>query len=121
MRVICEVVVSDILPTLRSLITKELVQNYNLSQIEVSKKLGITQPAVSQYKSGVRGSKAKKILGNKKVMNEIKKLVGEIARNDFVPVDIHVKICRLSEKLVEEKIFGGEISPGPCIIERFSK
>ena len=121
MRVLCEVVVSDILPTLRSLITKELVQNYRLSQTDISKKLGITQPAVSQYKSGVRGSKVKKILRNKKVMNEIKKVVEEIARNDFSPMDVHVKICQLSEKLVEEKIFGGEISPGPCIIERFNK
>ncbi len=121
MRVLCEVVVSDILPTLRSLITRELVQNYKLSQIVISKKLGITQPAVSQYKSGIRGSKAKKIMGNKSIMGAVKKLSADIASKEFSPVDVHIRICQLSEKLIEEKIFGEEISPGPCMIERFNK
>ncbi len=119
MRVLCEVVVSDILPTLRSLITRELVRNYKLSQVDISKKLGITQPAVSQYKSGMRASKAKKITGNKTIMSAIKKLSADIASKEFSPVDVHVRICQLSEKLIEEKIFTDEeISPGPCIIDR---
>ena len=124
MRILCEVVVSEILPTLRSLITQELVQSHKLSQVQVSKMLGITQPAVSQYKRGIRGSHVKKILSNKKIMNEIKKFSNEIATKKFSPIDVHVGICRLSEKLIQAKIFSNEeINPGPCIIEgeRFGK
>ena len=124
MRVLCEVVVTDILPTLRSLLTQELVQSYKLSQTEIPKLLGITQPAVSQYRRGTRGLKAKKILQNKLIMNEIKKFSGEIVTKKISPIDVHVGICRLSEKLIQANIFSDEeIHPGPCLIEkgRFTK
>jgi|SRR3990172_8468116 len=119
MRVLCEVVISDILPTLRSLITRELIKSYKLSQIEVSKKLGITQPAISQYSHGLRGSKAKMILANKELRNEIKRLSQEIAQKNYSLQEIHQRICQLSEKLIAQKIYAKEIIfPGPCALRQ---
>jgi predicted transcriptional regulator len=51
----CEIVVIKMLPQIRANIVKILTQDYNMKQIEVSKKLGITQAAVSQYLSSSRG------------------------------------------------------------------
>jgi predicted transcriptional regulator len=50
----CEVIVWDVLPSIRAAIADELVKK-GLSQKEVSRLLGITPPAVSQYVSKKRG------------------------------------------------------------------
>jgi len=50
----CEVIVWDVLPSIRAAIADELVKR-GLSQKEVSQLLGITPPAVSQYVSKKRG------------------------------------------------------------------
>jgi predicted transcriptional regulator len=50
----CEVAVWRILPTIRSEIAKQLA-SLGLPQMVISKRLGITQPAVSQYVTKKRG------------------------------------------------------------------
>lgn len=57
MRLVCEIVASDVLPALRALISKQLIEGYGLTQKEAARKLGLTQPAISQYKKDVRGKK----------------------------------------------------------------
>jgi predicted transcriptional regulator len=47
--------VNKILPHIRADIVKILTQEYNMKQIEVSRRLGITQASVSQYLSSSRG------------------------------------------------------------------
>jgi predicted transcriptional regulator len=53
----CEIVGKYILPIYRSILARELVQKYNLTQTEAAKKLGTTQAAVSQYLSSKRAYK----------------------------------------------------------------
>ena len=55
MRPPCEIVVNKVLPLIRADIVKILTQEYQMKQIEVSKRLGITQASVSQYLSSSRG------------------------------------------------------------------
>jgi len=50
----CEIAVWRILPTIRSEIAKQLA-SLGLPQMVISKRLGITQPAVSQYVTKKRG------------------------------------------------------------------
>ena len=61
----CEVVVSQVLPSFRFLVAKELVTKYHYSQVEAAKKVGTTQAAISQYfdsKRGRRWSKKSNLL-----------------------------------------------------------
>ncbi|MGZ4853234.1 MAG: transcriptional regulator [Halobacteriota archaeon] len=51
----CEAAVWQILPTIRSEVAKELTR-LGLSQMRISERLGITQPAVSQYVTSKRGT-----------------------------------------------------------------
>ena len=53
----CEIIGKYVLPIFRSMLAKELVQKYHLSQTETAKKLGTTQAAVSQYLSSKRAYK----------------------------------------------------------------
>ena len=51
----CEKVVSKLLPILRALVARELVERYGLTQQEAAKLLNVTQGAISQYLRGMRG------------------------------------------------------------------
>ena len=53
----CEIIGKYVLPIFRSMLSKELVQKYNLSQTQAAQKLGTTQAAVSQYLSSKRAYK----------------------------------------------------------------
>jgi len=53
----CEVVVSQVLPSFRFLVAKELVRKHHYSQSEAAKRVGTTQAAISQYFDSKRGQK----------------------------------------------------------------
>jgi len=50
-----EVVSSKLLPTIRARLAQVLLDEYKMRQVEVAKHLGITQAAVSHYKTASRG------------------------------------------------------------------
>ena len=50
-----EVVSSKLLPTIRARLAQVLLDEYKMRQVEVAKHLGITQAAVSHYKTSSRG------------------------------------------------------------------
>jgi predicted transcriptional regulator len=50
-----EVVTSKLLPTIRARLAQVLLDEYKMRQVEVAKNLGITQAAVSHYKTASRG------------------------------------------------------------------
>ena len=56
MKPFCEVVVLEILPAVRAIVATKLVTDYGFSQTLAAKKLGVSQPAVSQYKRSLRGA-----------------------------------------------------------------
>ncbi|HUY00058.1 MAG TPA: helix-turn-helix domain-containing protein [Candidatus Deferrimicrobium sp.] len=54
----CEILVKKILPAIRAIMVKALNEKHNKSQREIANLLGITQPSVSYYLHGERGSDA---------------------------------------------------------------
>lgn len=50
-----EVVTAKLLPTIRARLAQVLLDEYHMKQVEVAKHLGITQAAVSHYKTATRG------------------------------------------------------------------
>lgn len=102
MKPFCEIIVSDIMPALRAVICEELSKTYGLSQTQISKKLGVTQPAISQYRRDLRGKKVQLLKRNEVVMKALKKLSHDIAVKDIRSKDIHVGICDICRKVREE-------------------
>lgn len=52
----CEIAVKCVLPSVRSMIANELTNKYSLKQAEAAKLLDISQPAISLYKTKLRGT-----------------------------------------------------------------
>ena len=71
--------VEQILPAVRSLLAKELINNHNVSKADVSKILGISPAAVTQYTKNKRGSYADKLGKNKEVLPIIASLAEHFA------------------------------------------
>jgi predicted transcriptional regulator len=92
----CEEIVWDVLPSIRAAIAEELVRR-GLSQKEVSKMLGITPPAVSQYVSKKRGYN---IQFETDVRKMIEKLADDLIQNN---VDNLVeRMCEICRSLRDE-------------------
>ena len=91
----CEIIGKYVLPLFRSMLAKELVQTYKLSQTEAAKKLGTTQAAVSQYLSSKRAYKGYKHV--EQYLPKIQAMASETAR-----------------KLANKEIEADEITPDFC-------
>jgi len=105
MRPPCEIVVRYILPAFRSLIAKELLEEYNLTQAAAAKKLGTTQAAISYYLYSKRG---KKYVEQLEAMPAVRAIVREsakgIADENFSPADAVSRLCRLCADLRTQDI-----------------
>jgi predicted transcriptional regulator len=53
----CETVGKYVLPVFKSLVARELINTYNLTQDEAAQRLGITQASISQYMNSKRAIK----------------------------------------------------------------
>ncbi len=89
----CETAIWHILPTIRSEVSKELVK-FGLSQKEISERLGITQPAVSQYVTSKRGT-------NIVLSNEVRVLIRSLAQDvaDETNMDLNVRMCEICTRI----------------------
>lgn len=104
MKLYCEVIVGDILPSLRALITKELIQNFGLTQTQAAQKLGLTQPAVSQYKKYLRGGKIKQLQKNKNLMIIVNKFSKKIATEKISSKEAAIRILEIAHVIVAKKM-----------------
>jgi len=101
MKPYCETVAQTVLPTLRALIAKDLMEKYKLTQEEAASKLGLTQSAISQYRRELRGSKIKTIEKDKVITDEIEIFANRIASgelNSLTALDAFCNICRIVRK-----------------------
>ena len=100
----CEVIGKKILPLIRSYVARELIEKYKFTQIEVAKKLGITQAAVSQYLHHKRGAKSMEEF--KEVIPLIeeysKKLAEKIVVNNISQREIIMEICKICATIREK-------------------
>jgi len=64
-----EIESKSLIPALRAILAKDLANKYNIREDEISKMLGVTQAAVSNYIRGTRGDPKliEKLLGDKQV------------------------------------------------------
>nr|MDO8133375.1 thiamine-phosphate synthase family protein [Candidatus Njordarchaeum guaymaensis] len=90
--------VKNYLPVIRSLIARELVENYKLNQIQIAKLLGITQPAVSNYLSLLRGELGK-AYDQSEVREVSRKMASELVEGRLSLSESIYTICKLCMKL----------------------
>jgi predicted transcriptional regulator len=119
MKPFCEVVVTSILPAIRSLITRELLTTYKLTQKETAELLGLTQPAISQYNRESRGYKVKLLEKQPKIVEMIDELTKKINSGKLNPRELQTQFCRVCKTIRKNRIICSlheEIYPSiaPC-------
>ena len=120
MKPFCEVIVMTVLPAIRSLITKELLNTYNLTQKEVADLLGLTQPAISQYNRESRGFKVKILEKQPEIMKMIDDLSKNIVSRKVNPKEMQTKFCQICKAVRNSRVIchlHEEIYPSiaPCL------
>ncbi len=100
-RPVSDIIIKELVPAMRAYIAKKLVEAYGLSQKQAAQKLGTTQPAISQYKRGVRGYKASSLfLQNQPVIEVLDNLAKTIATTDVSDYQITLELFKACEPLV---------------------
>ena len=90
MKLPCESIIWDVLPSIRKEFALSLINEYGLSKKETAKKLKITNSAVSQYLSGKRASIK---INDKELLKEIHKSSKNILMNNGE--NIAYETCRI--------------------------
>lgn len=104
MKPFCEPIVKNIFPLVRSIITEIMLKEYNMSQLEIAKKLDISQAAVSYYLNGLRAKQVNIIKQNKELMKKIEDFVKEIVYSDLDENRIQEFFCDVCRKIRDGKI-----------------
>ena len=117
-KIFCKIVLDKIMPSARVVIARELTKK-NISQAKIAKALGITQPAVSQYLSNLRGDLADELESNTGMKRYLSELIEEISANKL---DLNAKICTICKKAKANGIISKrEIASSICIRQTSKK
>lgn len=105
MRPPCEIVVTKVLPAIRTVLVKDLIDRHDLTQKEVSEELGVTQAAVSQYLSSTRGDeKLERKLKNSDIFGKIQDLSDKIAAGNSGRQQIIEEFCEICDTMRKKGI-----------------
>ena len=88
----CEVAAKSVIPALRAMVARELIEGYGMKQELIAERLGVTQAAVSKYRHQVRGEAI-----DLEAADEVRQISSEIASTlvrDPNPLDISRKFCQ---------------------------
>ena len=101
----CESVARHILPLYRSFVAKELIDNYDYTQVQAAKKLGTTQAAISQYMTSKRGHKG--IPNHDEIAPLVQKAAAKVAKRiatkGMSTEEFNASFCDLCRYLQETK------------------
>lgn len=90
----CMVVVQYVLPAVRLLTMKALIEKYNMRKIDVSTKMELSPAAITQYLKGERGvAFIDAISRSKKTMKIVSDIAEALARNDIPMETLIEKLC----------------------------
>ncbi len=91
----CKKVIDEIMPAIRLVIANELY-NKGYTQTQIANILGVTQPAIVNYRYKLRGKLIKRIKLNKKLRSEINNIISDIVNKNGRLVNYTCKICEIT-------------------------
>ena len=93
MKTLCELMSIEVLPTVRALVARRLVETHGYSQQQAADKLGTTQPAISQYKRELRGHKTSVFIRDQKLMGIVNSIAKRMALGEINQQDAALEFC----------------------------
>ena len=103
MKIRCEQVVKNIFPSVRSVIAEIMMKKYGMPQVEIAKKLGVSQAAVSYYLKGLRAKGVELIKKDKVLMEKIEKFVRDIVYGNVSDEDVQEFFCDICKTIRSSK------------------
>jgi predicted transcriptional regulator len=101
----CAIVVKYLLPAIRVLVMRELIEKHNMRKIDASAKMDLTPAAITQYFKGERGTLfINEISQSDETMKMISKLAEILARNDAPLESVIEKLCEICGAIRSERI-----------------
>lgn len=93
----CESIGKFVLPLFRSLVAKELLSTYHLTQVQTAKKLKTTQAAISQYLNSKRAFKGTEQFNEvlPRIQAEAKKTAKQLANQETTWDEVTLDFCKL--------------------------
>jgi len=97
----CEAIGKYVVPLFRSMVAKELINNYKLTQVETAQRLGTTQAAVSHYINSKRASRGLEQFGD--IVPRIQAMANDtakkLANGEITSDEVTVDFCKLCASL----------------------
>jgi len=107
----CVIIVKHILPAIRVLVMKELIERYDMRKVDASAKMELTPAAITQYLKGDRGTTfLNEILQSEETMKRVSKLAETLAENDASVESVIEQLCGICVTIRSEEI--------PCELHR---
>ena len=103
MSVPCEVMARRLLPALRALIARELVERHGLAQSKVASLLGVTQASVSHYLSAKRGKLKGLVCEPEELKSMAREVADRIADGSIKPEDIPKVLCKICSRIKSQR------------------
>ena len=88
----CEVASKSVIPALRAMVARELIEAYGMKQEQVAERLGVTQAAVSKYQHQVRGEAVE--LEKASEVQEISRNIASMLSKNPSPLAVSQKLCQ---------------------------
>jgi uncharacterized protein len=86
-----ELASKSVIPAIRALVVKRLVEEHGMTQQEAAKLLGVTQPAVSKYLHQKRGA-AIRLAGIKEIDRATGDIADMVSSRKVKPIEVMSKI-----------------------------
>jgi predicted transcriptional regulator len=101
----CTVVVKYILPAIRMLVAKELVEKYDMCGIDASAIMELTPAAITQYLKNRRGTMLiHEVLRCEETMKKVSKLAETLARRSVSMKDVIKQLCEICLTIRSEEL-----------------
>ena len=88
----CEVASKSVIPALRAMVARELIEMYGMKQEQVAARLGVTQAAVSKYQHQVRGEAVE--LEKVSEVQEMSRDIASMLYKNPSPLVVSQKLCQ---------------------------
>jgi predicted transcriptional regulator len=94
----CIIVVRYVLPALRVLIARELIEKHGLSRVRAAEKMELTPAAITQYLKKVRGETAIQLIeSSDETVKIISEMASDLAKGEASVYDVLQNICKVCQ------------------------
>jgi len=101
----CVIIVKHILPAIRVLVMKELIEKYDMRKIDASAKMELTPAAITQYMKGARGTTfLNEISKSEETSKKIAKLAETLAKDEALMENVIEQLCEICATIRSEEI-----------------